>query len=354
MKTKKTPEQFKQLFNSLHPTLELLSDYISSTSSIKVKCKICGKEWTPRADTLKNIQCTTCKKSEKYKQQINEAVPNIEILTPIIYKVHDHVKCKCKICNYEWDTASTAHLKQGHGCPNCAGICKKSNEEITDLITNKHSNLQILKIENKNNITVQCKDCGSIRTSSLNKILQYSKCEVCSGYRWNTKTFIERMSEINSDVEILGEFKTTADHIKVKCKKCGRIWQPKAKKLLEGLRCTCINGSKGELLVESILKKLKINYIHFYTIKDFKLISQNRIIVDFYIPDYNTFIEYNGKQHYVPIEYFGGEIQFNKQKIRDKELRNYCKENKINLIEIKYNLKEEDVEEIIKQKILNI
>ena len=141
---------------------------------------------------------------------------------------------------------------------------------------------------------------------------------------------------------------------KVKCKKCSRIWQPKAKKLLEGLRCTCINSSKGELLVESILKKLKINYIHFYTIKDSKLISQNRIIVDFYIPDYNTFIEYNGKQHYIPIEYFGGEIQFNKQKIRDKELRNYCKENKINLIEIKYNLKEEDVEEIIKQKILNI
>lgn len=80
MKTVKTPEQFKLQFQTLHPTLELLSDYINSTSTIKVKCKICGKKWTPRADTLKKIKCTTCEKSNKYKQQIAQINPNIEIL----------------------------------------------------------------------------------------------------------------------------------------------------------------------------------------------------------------------------------------------------------------------------------
>ena len=31
------------------------------------------------------------------------------------------------------------------------------------------------------------------------------------------------------------------------------------------------------------------------------------MFVDFYLPKYNLFIEYNGKQHYEPIEYFGGQ-----------------------------------------------
>lgn len=35
--------------------------------------------------------------------------------------------------------------------------------------------------------------------------------------------------------------------------------------------------------------------------------------IDFYIPEYNIFIEYNGEQHYVPIEHFGGELQFSEQ-----------------------------------------
>lgn len=292
----------------MHPTLELLSDYIDSSSNIQVRCKICGKEWTPRANTLKKIKCTTCEKSEKYKQQVKDISPHIKILTPIIYKAHDNIECECNICKYRWNTGSISHLKQGHGCPNCTGNAEKTNQEIKNNIVSKYPNLQVLKINGINDITVKCKDCGTIRNSSLNKILTYSKCEICSGYRLNTNTFVAKLNKINPDIEVLGKFKTTADYIQVKCKKCGRIWMARAGKLLEGIRCTCINRSKGELLVESILKNFKINYTHFYTIKDSKLISQNRIIVDFFLPDYNTFIEYNGKQHYIPVEYFGGQL----------------------------------------------
>lgn len=54
-------------------------------------------------------------------------------------------------------------------------------------------------------------------------------------------------------------------------------------------------------------------------------------------PEYNTFTEYNGQQHYIPIEYFGGELKFREQVARDKYVRNYCKANAIKLIEIKYD-----------------
>lgn len=45
---------------------------------------------------------------------------------------------------------------------------------------------------------------------------------------------------------------------------------------------------------------------------------------------------YNGEQHYVPKDYFGGQITFQKQVERDNLLRKYCKDNGINLVEISY------------------
>ena len=53
-------------------------------------------------------------------------------------------------------------------------------------------------------------------------------------------------------------------------------------------------------------------------------------------------IEYQGIQHYTPIDFFGGENSFIELKNRDKIKRNFCKENNITLIEIKYD---EDVRE---------
>lgn len=233
MKTVKTPEQFKLQFQTLHPTLELLSDYINSTSTIKVKCKICGKEWTPRADTLKKIKCTTCEKSNKYKQQIAQINPNIEILDPIIYKTHDNIE--------------------------------------------------------------------------------------------------------------------------VKCKNCGRIWFSRAGKLLEGQKCICNSESKGELLVKSILKKINIDFIQEYMLID-SYFSQYKLYIDFYIPSKNLFIEYNGIQHYQPVDFgTGGNVEdiYNKQITRDSELKEYCDLHNIKLLEIKYTLNEDEVENLIKET-LNI
>ena len=59
--------------------------------------------------------------------------------------------------------------------------------------------------------------------------------------------------------------------------------------------------------------------------------------IDFYLSDYNLFIEYNGIQHYIPQKYFGGQISFEHQQKRDDYVRNYCKTNNIKLLEIKYN-----------------
>ena len=57
---------------------------------------------------------------------------------------------------------------------------------------------------------------------------------------------------------------------------------------------------------------------------------------DFYIPNLNLCIEYDGKQHFEPINYFGGIDSFNKQIIKDSIKNDFCHKNNIKLMRIPY------------------
>lgn len=73
---------------------------------------------------------------------------------------------------------------------------------------------------------------------------------------------------------------------------------------------------------------------------------------DFYIPEYNILIEYNGIQHYKPIGLFGGEEHLKYRQNNDNIKKNYCKENNIPLLIIRYD--DKDIEKTIKDFIAKI
>ena len=64
--------------------------------------------------------------------------------------------------------------------------------------------------------------------------------------------------------------------------------------------------------------------------------------LDIYIPEIATAIEYQGKQHYNPVEFFGGEDSLEEIKERDERKRKLCVDNRIRLLEWKYTLKVSD------------
>lgn len=97
-----------------------------------------------------------------------------------------------------------------------------------------------------------------------------------------------------------------------------------------------------------ILKENEVNYIYNYKISiDPNINHYGYALIDFYLPDYNIAIEYNGQQHYIAKEYFGGELFLYHQRQRDEFVRNYCKDNNIELIEIKYDMKEAEIKNLI-------
>ena len=59
--------------------------------------------------------------------------------------------------------------------------------------------------------------------------------------------------------------------------------------------------------------------------------------LDIFIPSLNIGIEYQGKQHYEPVDIFGGVVGFEKTVERDKYKKSLCKDNNVKLIEWKYD-----------------
>jgi hypothetical protein len=54
--------------------------------------------------------------------------------------------------------------------------------------------------------------------------------------------------------------------------------------------------------------------------------------LDIFIPEKRVALEYQGDQHERPVEYFGGQESFEKNKIRDDKKKRLCKRHRVNLI----------------------
>lgn len=95
-----------------------------------------------------------------------------------------------------------------------------------------------------------------------------------------------------------------------------------------------LNISYGEKKIISYLEDNGVEYIHQYKFEDCKHI--NNLIFDFYIPNENTCIEFDGRQHFEPIQFFGGQESFESLRMRDEIKNEYCSKNNIKLCRISY------------------
>ena len=73
--------------------------------------------------------------------------------------------------------------------------------------------------------------------------------------------------------------------------------------------------------------------------------------IDIWIPKYRIGVEYQGEQHQKPIEFFGGEDGFVKNKERDERKKRLFKENHSTLIEVRPNYNLDDLIKLIESYI---
>jgi very-short-patch-repair endonuclease len=147
--------------------------------------------------------------------------------------------------------------------------------------------------------------------------------------------------------ELVGnEYLVLSDYINLKEKvifkhnipECLHEFPMKASNFLHnGQRCPSCSESKGEKRIRDFLIIKNFNFEPQMRYDNLLGIGGKRLSYDFYLPDYNLLIEYQGEQHDHRIEYFHeNEDDFEKQQEHDQRKRNYANDNGIRLLEIWY------------------
>ena len=122
---------------------------------------------------------------------------------------------------------------------------------------------------------------------------------------------------------------------------CGNIFYATAHSLNYCLvqSCGCVHGasSKGEEKIQILLEEKNIKFQMQKTFDTCRFNDTNALArFDFYIDD-TYLIEYDGEQHFRPVNHWGGEEKFQMQKIHDEYKNQWCKDNNIPLIRIPYD-----------------
>lgn len=99
-------------------------------------------------------------------------------------------------------------------------------------------------------------------------------------------------------------------------------------------------SSRGEIKIKEILENNGIIFEREYAFSDLKSVKGNPLRFDFAIfcddGTLDFLVEFQGIQHYIPKDNFGGEFGLKRQQIYDSRKREYCTKNKIPLVEIPY------------------
>ncbi|MBQ4060553.1 MAG: hypothetical protein IJD46_00865 [Bacilli bacterium] len=134
---------------------------------------------------------------------------------------------------------------------------------------------------------------------------------------------------------------------------CGKEIDVRAGALRSGKTKSCgCKTSKGNLTIRLFLEKRKISFKQEYTFSElYNENANNPLRFDFALfkeDNLLCLIEYNGKQHYEPVDFFGGVDAFIDQQKRDNLKIEFCKNKKILLFTIKYDENiQERMEEIL-------
>lgn len=258
---------------------------------------------------------------------------------------HIYVEIICPIHGVFKQTPST-HLK-GRGCKKCGIIetKKKISKSTFKFINNAkkiHNNkfdyslVKYINMETK--IKIICPIHG-VFEQRADSHLKTSGCPKCSydNQRKTHSDFINKSNEVHNNTYdyTLIDYVNSSTKINIICPIHGIFSQNPNNHISKKYGCPLCRESKGEKEVKRILDLNNINYIREKKFNDCKYIKELKF--DFYLPEKNICIEYDGKQHFQPIKYWGGEKELKKIQKRDKIKSDYCKKNNINFLRIKYN-----------------
>ena len=270
----------------------------------------------------------------------------------------------CRICNQEFRQLLKIFKQSPHKC--CSHCLKKEQKsrkkDITyiESIFNK-AGYKLLEPEDKGmhfSYYIEDKEGFKGRMlpyTALKKNSKIEKYHSKNKYSIDNINLYLKKNNINLTCIEEGNFGTYKS-LAFRCA-CGKTFYCIWDNVLSGKQqCNDCSGifSDNELAVRDYLDEMNIKYVQSYNIGQY--MNYRALYFDFYISDYNLFIEVDGEQHYRPVDFKGSDYiahrDFCGQQFRDKTKDLYCAAKHYNLLRISYkDIKNGNYKEILSTKI---
>lgn len=322
-------------------------------------CKNCGRKFIQTvANHYRYTGCICEKNLIKQKNFIKKAIlihNNKYDYSEVKYKTADTpVKIYCKQCGIFFEQTPDSHL-DGCGCH----ICNKHElyntekfiQKAKQIHKNKFDYSQVNYINMRTKIKIRCKKCNRIFEQTPALHLHSKHCPICFGtYQYTENEIIQKAKQIHGDKYEYLNIENYKNKYSYLLIRC-----KKCNKIFKQRISSHFAGSGCIYCKQSKGEKFIENWlinnkIEYESQKRFKdCKNKNPLPFDFYLPKLNTCIEYQGEHHYESNRYFKHDTLEYRQK-NDQIKRNYCNKNNLKLIEIKYN---DNIEKKLKEELNN-
>ena len=348
-KTKITKDEFINKSKKIHNNKYdySLVNYINKKHIVKIICPKHGEfSQTPHHHLNRGQGCFLCSKTyipttkgfiEKSKE-INGDKYDYSLVN------YENSKKKVKIiCPkhgvFEQIPRNHIHLKAG--CQMCSKNCDTIEEFINKcnvIHNNKYDYSLIIFYRKYKKIKIICPKHGQFEQYSYAHLDRKQGCPCCyKEQMFDTKIdFINKsnLKHHNKYDYSLVNYENSKKKVKIICPKHGMFLQI-PNDHIHGSGCSTCQESKGEKEVSRILDKMNIKYEREKRYKGCRY--KNPLPFDFYLPSYNLCIEYDGMQHFRLYQKFGGLSSLEKQIIKDNIKTQFCLDNNIKLLRIRYD-----------------
>lgn len=262
----------------------------------------------------------------------------------VAYRDYNHYKFdkySCKHCRQKKTSEYNLNKRQEYLYNKALDFCNKMGYE---LITKKSDILN-----SSTRVSYRCPKHG-IHQTKIYTLISGHKCIDCS-IEENTIKSRKKPEDVYNDFQKYGGILLNKEdylgwsvkNLKVICRECGEIFTTSYYAFIkhQGQLCPKCSSviSRGEYKIKTYLEKNNIKFYMQFRFCDCKNIAT--LPFDFYLPEFNICIEYDGEGHYIPIkrgsmsEAEALELLEN-IKYRDNIKTCYCKDNMIRLIRIPY------------------
>lgn len=255
-------------------------------------------------------------KLEKFieKAKLSHASKNYDYSESVFNNAKGEIKIICPIHGAFFQIAHN-HIN-GNGCQACSNVKRYTTKEFVEKSKTIHSDKNYdyslsIYTNQKTKITIICPIHGTFEQMPKEH-LAGKICKQCSidNRKTTVGEFIRKSIIIHKDINgndkydysnvVYVNMYTKVDII---CEKHGLFKQTPTKHLC-GQGCPCCKNSKGEDKINSFLKENKILFETQKTFYDCINTKTGRLLkFDFYLPDYNLCVEFDGSQHYEPFRF---------------------------------------------------